>query len=312
VVIVDQVNLLDLSGPVQVLDAANHRGASYALEYVSESIGVDSAQGLHLGRLSALPPVGPGELVLIPGPSLKSAQTGDALFSETVLDWIRTAAEAGAQFATICTGAALLGDAGLLDGRHCTSHWSVTGHMQLRYPLARVRDGVLFVHDGPISTSAGIASGIDLTLSLVERDYGPALAAAVARDLVIYIRRDGLAEQLSPFLDHRSHVNPAVHECQDLISRDISRRNTLPELAAAVHLSPRGLSKAFIAATGMTPLQYQQDLRLDLAANLLRETIAGVEEISTRCGFADPRHFRRLFAERRGLSPSRYRQLAVN
>jgi transcriptional regulator GlxA family with amidase domain len=249
--------------------------------------------------------------VLIPGPSLQARQPGDVLFSDTLLDWLRSAADAGAQFATVCTGAALLGDAGLLDGRQCTSHWGVTEHMRLRYPRARVRDGVLFVHDGPISTSAGIASGIDLTLSLVERHYGPALAAAVARDLVVYIRRDGQAEQLSPFLDHRSHINPAVHESQDLISRDLSRKHTLPELAAAVHLSPRGLTKAFVAATGMTPLQYQQNLRLDLAATLLRGTAAGVEEISTRCGFADPRHFRRLFAERAGLSPSRYRQLSA-
>ena len=308
VLLVDNVNLLDLAGPVQVFDAANFAGAQYDIEYVGESDAVVSAQKLRLDGLRALPATGPGDLVLVPGPRLTGARPDAPLVSETVLTWLRDAAESGASVAAVCTGAALLGDAGLLDGRRCTSHWGVLEAMRVRYPKALVQDGVIFVHDGPISTSAGIAAGTDLALSIVEQEHGPLVAAAVARELVVYVRRDGRAEQLSPFLDHRAHLNPVVHEVQDILTRDVSASPSLSDLAAASHVSVRALTQAFVTTIGMTPLQYQRDLRMDLAATLLGTTEQRIDDIALQCGFADARHLRRLFTARWGLSPSRYRQ----
>ncbi|MEV6983050.1 helix-turn-helix domain-containing protein [Sphaerisporangium sp. NPDC051017] len=304
VLVLPRVNLLDLGGPVQVFDAAASLGAGYRLRFVGDETDATSAQGLRLAGLDGLPEIAPGDLVLVPGPRLTSARPEAPLVSGTVTRWLREAYENGARIASVCSGAAALGEAGLLDGRRCTTHWSLVEAMRLRYPAARVQQKVLYVHDGPVSTSAGISAGIDLALSLVERDHGPALTAAVARELVIYMRRDGSAAQISPFLRYRSHLHPAVHRVQDHLAQHLDSAHTLAELAAVAHLSPRGLSKAFSAAIGISPLEYQQRLRLERAAALLAETDFGVEAVAVRCGFRDARHLRRLFAARYGMPPS--------
>ncbi|MDI6102379.1 GlxA family transcriptional regulator [Actinoplanes sp. NEAU-A12] len=302
VLVLPDVNLLDLGGPVQAFDTAAQRGAGYRLEFVAADPGeITSAQGLRLAGLGPLPAAGPGDLILIPGPRLRPP---GPRIPAAVTTWVRDAVRAGARAASVCTGAAVLAEAGLLDGRRCTTHWSLIDLMRERYPAARVREAVLYVHDGPVSTSAGIAAGIDLALSLIERDHGPSLTAAVARDLVVYLRRDGSQRQISPFLDHRGHLHPGVHRVQDHLAQHLDAPHTLGDLARMANLSPRGLSRAFTTATGCTPLEYQQRLRLDLAANLLAETTLTVEAVAARCGFRDARHFRRLYGTRYGKSPS--------
>ncbi|WP_433795822.1 GlxA family transcriptional regulator [Actinoplanes sp. CA-252034] len=302
VLVLPDVNLLDLGGPVQAFDAAAQLGAGYRLEFVAAGPGeVRSAQGLRFAGLEPLPAVEPGDLVLIPGPRLRAPGPD---VPEAAVTWVREAVRAGARVASVCTGAAVLAEAGLLDGRRCTTHWSLVDLMRARYPRAHVRDAVLYVHDGPVSTSAGIAAGIDLALSLIERDHGPALTAAVARDLVVHLRRNGSQRQISPFLEHRGHLHPGVHRVQDHLAQHLDLPHTLDELARLANLSPRGLTRAFTAATGCTPLEYQQRLRLDLAANLLAETTLTVEAVAARCGFRDPRHFRRLYGVHYGRPPS--------
>jgi transcriptional regulator GlxA family with amidase domain len=307
VVVLPEVNLLDLTGPVQVFDAATQRGAEYRVEFVAEAPEATSAQGLRLANLHPLPNLEPGDLVLVPGPRLRPPAPTAPLVSEVVVRWLRQASERGARFASVCTGAAALGEAGLLDGRRCTTHWSLVDAMQGRYPAARVQDGVLYVHDGPISTSAGISAGIDLALSLVERDHGPALTAAVARDLVVYLRRDATSPQISAFVQHRAHLDTAVHRVQDHLAQRLDSPHTLAELAEVAHLSPRGLSRAFDRAIGISPLEYQQRLRLEYATTLLAETDLSVQGVAVRCGFGDERHLRRLFSARFGLPPSAVR-----
>ncbi|GAA3440853.1 transcriptional regulator [Planomonospora venezuelensis] len=304
VLVLPDVNLLDLAGPVQAFDAAAHLGAPYRVEYVAETPEAVSAQGLRLAGLGPLGAVGPGDLVLVPGHRLYEPRPGELLVSTTVVEWLRAACRAGARIASVCSGAAALGEAGLLDGRRCTTHWSLIDAMRERYPAARVQEAVLYVHDGPVSTSAGIATGLDLALSLVERDHGPALTAAVARQLVVYLRRSATDGQISAFLQHRAHLNEAVHRVQDHLAQHLDTPHTLAELAAVAHLSPRGLSRAFTATVGITPLEYRQRLRLEFAATLLAETGLTVEAVSARCGFRDARHFRRLFTARYGRPPS--------
>jgi transcriptional regulator GlxA family with amidase domain len=304
VLVLPEVNLLDLGGPVQVFDAARHQGAGYRLEYVAEEPEVVSAQGLRLAGLGPLGPLDPGDLVLIPGPRLYPDRE---LVRRPAVDWLRGVADRGARFASVCTGAAALGEAGLLDGRRCTTHWTLTDPMRLRYPSARVQDGVLYVHDGPISTSAGFSTGIDLALSIVEHEYGPTLTAGVARQLVLFLRRTGGSQQLNPFLRHRAHLHAGVHMVQEHLAQHLDTPHTLASLAAVARLSPRGLSRAFTSTIGMTPLEYHQGLRLELASALLAETDLTIEAVAARCGFTDPRHFRRLYTARHGAPPSRHR-----
>lgn len=303
VLVLPAVNVLDLSGPVQALHTANHHGGRYQIGFVASHAEERSAQGLTLAALAPLPAIDPGDIVLVPGPDLTQRLDVDA---ETI-GWVRRADAAGATFVSICTGALVLGDAGLLDGRRCTSHWSVIDAMRERYPTARVDDSVLFVRDGRVATSAGVASGIDLALAIIETDLGPAVAAAVARELVVYVRRNGSSAPLSPFLDRRDHLDPVVHRVQQLLADDFAAPHTLPDLARAVHVSVRALTNAFVAATGVTPLQHQQNLRLGHAETLLVTTDRSIEQIARDCGYSDARHFRRLFAHRHGMSPRAFR-----
>jgi transcriptional regulator GlxA family with amidase domain len=300
VLVLPDVNLLDLGGPVQVFHTAAYLGAGYRIEFVADTPEAVSAQGLRLAGLAPPPPTHPGDLILVPGPRIGAAPD----VSASVVGWLRESAAAGARVASVCSGAAALAEAGLLDGRRCTTHWALTEPMRQRYPAARVQDAVLYVHDGPVSTSAGISAGIDLALSLVERDHGPALTAAVARQMVVYLRRSGSSTQISPYLQHRDHLHPAVHRVQEHLAQHLDAPHTLAELAAVGHLSVRGLSKAFVAHVGLSPLEYQQRLRLERAATLLAETDLTVEAVAQRCGFRDPRHFRRIFTARYGSAPS--------
>jgi transcriptional regulator GlxA family with amidase domain len=309
VLVLPEVNLLDLAGPVQVFAAAAFHGAGYRIEYVADTPQLTSAQGLLLAGLGLLPSTGPGDLILVPGPQLRPPPPGQPLVADAVVRWLRAAHDGGAAVASVCSGAAALAEAGLLDGRRCTTHWALTDLLRQHYPAARVQDGVLYVHDGRISTSAGISAGIDLALSLVERDHGPALTAAVARQLVVYLRRPGSGAQISPFLRHRAHLHPTVHRVQDHIAQHLNGRHTLAELASVANLSPRGLSRAFGATIGMTPLEYQQGLRMEHATALLAETDLTVDAIATRCGFSDARQFRRLYTARFGAPPSSIRQV---
>jgi transcriptional regulator GlxA family with amidase domain len=306
-VVLPDVNLLDLAGPSQVFHAAAGMGAPYRVVFGASQPELASAQGLTLAHLEPLPPVGEGEIVLVPGVHLHAQALGDTWIDPAVVRWIADAARAGAHVASVCTGAFALGEAGLLDSRRCTTHWQAVPLLRNRYPRAIVEEAMLFVQDGRITTSAGIASGIDLALALIERTYGPLLAAQVARYLVVYLRRNGSHAQHSIYLDYRTHLHPGVHRAQDYLVASLTTPASLTAVAAAARMSVRSLSRAFKEATGLTPLQYHQRLRLELGATLLSNPELSIEAIAQRCGFDDARHFRRLWSRTFGAPPSHSR-----
>jgi transcriptional regulator GlxA family with amidase domain len=303
-VLLPGVNLLDLAGPAQVFDVARSFGAAYELLFCASVPQILSVQGLPLGPLESLPKPCPDDLVIVPGLRLVAPIPGQPWIDPATTAWLRTAHAAGSQLASVCTGMAALGEAGLLDGRRCTTHWASVEEMRERYPKALVQDAVLYTHDGSITTSAGIASGIDMSLSILEREYGPQLTAQVARYMVVYLRRDGIQTQTSVYLEYRTHLHPGVHRVQDQLSQHVAQKATLETLADLANMSPRGLTRAFKQHTGLTPLGYQQELRLELAAQLMADPHLTLEAIAGRCGFDDPRHFRRLWHARYGTSPS--------
>lgn len=309
-VVLPDVNLLDLAGPAQVFHAAAGMGAPYRVVFCASQPELGSAQGLTLAHLEPLPPVGEGEVVLVPGVHLHAQALDDTWIDPAVVRWIAEASRAGAHVASVCTGAFALGEAGLLDGRRCTTHWQAVPLLQSRYPRAMVEEAMLFVQDGRITTSAGIASGIDLALALVERAHGPLLAAQVARYLVVYLRRNGSHAQHSIYLDYRTHLHPGVHRAQDYLVASLTAPVSLTDVAAAARMSVRSLSRAFKEATGLTPLQYHQRLRLELGAALLSSPELSIEAIAERCGFDDARHFRRLWRRTFGAPPSHSRASA--
>lgn len=292
--LIPRLHLLDLAGPAQVFSTAADYGLGYTLEYVGERENVPTAQGLALRASTAWPRPHPDDLVVVPGwRSCGLRENGE--LSAGTLGRLRAHHERGGTVASVCAGADALGRAGLLDGRRCTTHHDLQDELARRYPRATVVRDVLYVVDGRVITSAGIASGIDLALHLIAVRHGPGAAARVARQMVVYARRNGDEQQASAMLRHRAHLSDAVHRVQDLIDARYTRRLGLADLAAETGLSERTLTRRFTASTGLTPLRYQQELRVERAEHLIAHG-STVESAAHAVGFQDARMLRRLRA----------------
>jgi transcriptional regulator GlxA family with amidase domain len=202
---------------------------------------------------------------------------------------------AGGTVASVCAGADALGRAGLLDGRRCTTHHDLQDELARRYPRSHVIRDVLYVVDGRVVTSAGIASGIDMALYLIAIRHGAAAAARIAREMVVYSRRNGDEQQASAMLRHRGHLSEVVHRAQDIIDSRFSAPLRLPALATECGVSERTLTRVFVRATGLTPLRYQQSLRMEHAEHLIGQG-ATMEAAARATGFTDARMLRRLRA----------------
>jgi AraC family transcriptional regulator, transcriptional activator FtrA len=236
----------------------------------------------------------------------------DAPIPSRVAETLRSAHARGARLLSICSGAFVLGAAGLLDGKRATTHWRYTGELQRRYPQIRVDPNVLYVDEGQILTSAGSAAGLDLCLHLVRRDYGPAIANQVARRLVIAPHRDGGQAQ---FVERPvEHWNDAPHERESLASllEKISGRLCEPwrieDLARLAAMSERTFMRRFRAATGLSPADWITRARVDRAREMLEGTRLSVERIAERCGLGTATTLRHHFRNKVGVSPIDYRR----
>ena len=289
-----RLHLLDLAGPAQVFSTAAGLGYPYELAYVSEQDEVTAAQGVRLRGSTTWPELTAEDLILVPGGGSPTLAAGPKPQGPTLARLVAHHA-AGGTVASVCSGADVLGQACLLDGRRCTTHHDLQDDLARRYPRARVERDVLFVLDDRVVTSAGIASGIDLALHLVAMRHGPAAAARVARDMVVYARRTGGESQNSAMLRYRWHLRDAVHRAQDRIDARYAEPLRLSDLAAVVGVSERTLTRQFVESTGLTPLRYQQMLRIERAEHLIGHG-ATVEAAAHEVGFADARMLRRLRA----------------
>ncbi|HKR63169.1 MAG TPA: DJ-1/PfpI family protein [Thermoanaerobaculia bacterium] len=287
-VVLPQVEILDLAGPLQ---AFSEVPSKYRVRVCSYRDRIEAHQGIVLADLDRLPDVDASAIVVVPGMPYAATQRVD----RTVTRWLANAARAGAHLASVCTGAFILGDSGLLDGRRCTTHWSRISELARRFPKARVLEDRLYVTDGDVTTSAGIASGIDMALAFIEQAEGPLVAAEVAREMVVYLRRDGAQEQSSVYLDYRTHIHPGVHRAQDFIVQNPRSRVTLSELANLAGMSPRSLTRTFRAATGISVHQFTTRVRAEFARTLMHDPGLTMDAIAQRCGLS-ARQLRRLRA----------------
>lgn len=292
--LVPHLHLLDLAGPAQVFSTAADFGYGYETGYVAEQEDIPTVQGIPLRAGTSWPALTPDDLVIVPGWRSRTL-TQNGHLAESTLQRLRDHHAAGGVVASICAGADALGRAGLLDGRRCTTHHDVQDELAVRYPRAGVVRDVLYVVDDRVVTSAGIASGIDLALHLVAVRHGPGAAARVARNMVVYARRNGDEQQTSAMLRHRAHLSDAVHRVQDLIDARFSEHLGLAALAATSGVSERTLTRRFGEATGLTPLRYQHVLRVERAEHLISHG-STIESAARAVGFEDARMLRRLRA----------------
>ena len=295
-VLVPGVELLDVAGPAQVFSEAGEYGGQYRLTYVADQPFVPSHQGLGLSADTAWPDLSPRDYVVVPGWHVPDDAGAGRALPEVARAGVLAHHAAGGQVVSVCAGAFALAEAGLLDGRRATTHHEIQDELARCYPRVDVVRDVLHVSDGRIHTSAGIASGIDLALHLLAVDHGPAVAARTARALVVAARRNGTAPQESAMLRHRDHLADLVHRAQDLIDERYAETLPLSALASALGVSPRTLTRSFTAATGLTPLRYQQTLRLERAEALAHQGWTQ-ESVARVVGFSDARMLRRLRAE---------------
>ncbi len=309
--------LLDIAGPIEVLRRANleQRDVRFGVRYVGASNEVASSIGLTLAAIGALPDALPEDaMIVVPGnadniafgddPSDADVARGEA----AIVAWLARSVRPSQTLVTICSGALLAARAGLLDGHDCTTHFSVCEKLASLAPQARVLDNRLYVADGNRCSSAGVTAGTDLMLHLVATLCSPAVALAVARHLVVYLRRSGSDPQLSPWLEGRNHIHPAVHRAQDAIAADPSRAWTLATLARIASTSPRHLSRLFNEHAGMGLPEYINRLRVSLARELIGQTRLDMERVAERSGFGSARQLRRAWRRSYATPPHALRE----
>lgn len=297
-VVLPTVQLLDLTGPVQAFDEARQLGANYELKYVGITQSLRSAQGLDITNLLLYHKITikSEDMIILSGvdASMLSKQALNEI-EPKFYQWIVNAYEHGAIISSVCNSTFILAETGLLDQKRCTTHWKRTQQLQDQYPDLTVVENCLFIKNRRLCTSAGSTSGIDLSLSLIEDDYGPIFTAKVAKELVLYLRRTGQENQLSFYLDYRNHTNLIIHSVQDFLIQHPSEKVTLDELSEKFNISTRHLTRQFKAETGITVNEFVQRLRMEIAVELMKNKNYSIREISEKCGFDNPRHFRRLW-----------------
>ena len=232
----------------------------------------------------------------------------EALSDEPLVGWLGRAAERSRRVTSVCTGAFLLAEADLLEGRRATTHWASADRLAERHPCVDVDPESIFVRDGDVWTSAGVTAGIDLALALVEDDLGPDAALEVARWLVVFAKRPGGQAQFSAALAAQTAQREPLREVQEWVRANPAADCSVEALAARACMSPRNFSRAFHREVGMTPAAWVEAARVDLAKGLLETTFAPTEALAAACGFGTVETLRRAFRRRVGVSPGQYRE----
>ncbi|WP_394775643.1 GlxA family transcriptional regulator [Flavobacterium sp.] len=299
-----QVTLLDLSGVLQVFQEAKLLGFEYGINFISSTTSVICSSGLELASLTHFSKVNPQEndLVFISGFSTHQIDldSEDASF----FTWLRQINANQTTICSICSAAFLLAKAGLLNHKECTTHWKLVDKLKKEYPLAKTQNNTLFTQSGNIYTSAGIITGIDLALHIIEERHGKETAATIAKEMVVYKRRRGNDEQESVYLQNRNHHDEKIHIIQDWIISNLDKTSTIDFLAELVHVGPRNLTRIFKKQTGITIAEYRTKLRIEKAKSLLMNSDYKIEHIAHLCGYKTSKQLRILLETHLDALPS--------
>jgi transcriptional regulator GlxA family with amidase domain len=303
------VQLLDVTGPIQVFASANDLIARaggarpYQLRVVSQGgKGVTASAGVTLAASPLSRSGEPLDTLLVPGgPGVEAAIENPAL-----VKWVRERAAQARRVASVCTGAFMLAAAGVLDGRRAATHWNYCAKLAQRFPAVHVEPDPIFVCDGAVWTSAGVTAGIDLALALVEEDLGRSMALAVARYLVVFLKRPGGQAQFSAALALQA-ADDKFGALHDWISKHLASDLSLSVLADQAGMSERSFSRHYAEATRQTPAHAIERLRVEAAQRLLSESRLPVKRIAQRCGFGSEETMRRSFHRLIATTPQDYR-----
>lgn len=306
IVLFDGVQSLDVTGPLEVFaGAATHPSwrARYRVETASLGGGpVRTSSGLRLAPDHALEDAPVPDTLVVPG------GTGTRDPDPALVAWLRATGPRAGRLLSVCTGAGLLADAGLLAGRRATTHWAHWQELACRHPDVDFDPDPIWVRDGDVTTSAGVTAGIDAALALVEEDAGREVALAVARHLVVFLRRPGGQAQFSAQLAAQVAQRDPLRDVQQWVAEHPGEDCSVEALARRACLSPRQFARAFAAEVGVTPGRYVDQVRLETARRLLEESADGVETVARSCGYGTSEAMRRAFVRTLGVAPAQYRQ----
>lgn len=303
------VEPLDIAGPMAVFTrAAALVPDAYTIRLVAPQGGtLVTASGLSLADVLPLDAISaPVDTILIAGGSEPAIR--DAAMNPVIVGWVAERSKNTRRIGSICTGAFILGAAGLLHGRAATTHWAATGILQGYFPTARVDPDAIYLIDGPVCTSAGVTAGIDLALALVEADLGHKVVAEIARDLVLFLHRPGGQRQFSATLAAQARSGDRFAELLPWIVDNPEADLSVSALADRAAMSERSFARRFTHDVGRTPARYVLDMRLDHARRFLETTAWTLDRIAARCGFGTTDTLHRLFRREIGSTPSAYRE----
>ncbi|KAB0666274.1 GlxA family transcriptional regulator [Oryzomonas japonica] len=315
VVVHEGCELLDATGPAAVFGVVNRtlrEQAADAPGYLvtiaaQERGGVTTSAGVQLVADAAWRDMaGPIDTLLVVGSP--DEPLGRAVANRELIHWLAETGGRVRRLVSVCTGAFLLAEAGLLNGRRVTTHWMDVDRMAREYPEVTVEPDAIYVRDGSIATSAGITAGIDLALALVEEDYGRKLALAIARRLVLYLKRPGGQSQFSSRLRSQMVTGGPLAQLLAWLEENAHQNIAVEDLADRAAMSPRNFARVFLRETGMTPSKYLDRLRIERAKHLLEETNHPMETVARESGFSGAEQLRRTFQRCLGITPRAYRE----
>ncbi|MGJ4942545.1 GlxA family transcriptional regulator [Bradyrhizobium sp. HKCCYLS1011] len=309
IVVPPNAQSLDICGPLDAFLEAN-RQAPAKCNYDVRLLSTGSELTVKAGVMSLvadnsiLEDVQPIDTLLVAG----TPDYGQAYGATDLLAWLRRQAPRCRRHGSVCTGAFFLGAAGLLDGFNATTHWQHATELAERFPAARIVPDQIFVQDGTLWTSAGVTAGIDLALKLIEDDHGRDISLAVARRLVVFLKRPGGQSQFSAHLAAQLASEGRIQSVQHWILDHLSLELTVNTLAARAAMSVRNFTRVFQQETGITPADFVEMARVDSARRLLEDSDKPLQRVASSCGFANPDTMRRAFLRRIGTGPSEYRE----
>jgi transcriptional regulator GlxA family with amidase domain len=308
IVLFDDVLLLDFSGPAEVFAVANRylpEHAHYRILTLSAcSREIRASNGVRLTTDCLLNEAEQGfDLLLVPG----GPGAYDASYPE-ITQWLPDAVKRSSRYAAVCTGAFILGEAGLLDGRRVTTHWNYVDRLASRFPNAMVEMDQIYIFDQNLVTSGGVTAGMDMALAIVAEDHGKYVALDVAKVLLVAVKRQGDQRQFSPLLAAIVRDGSPIAKAQAYIVDHIDEPLTIEKLAGVATMSPRNFTRLFQRQTKLTPIEYVQNARVDFARKLLEQTDLPLKTIAARSGFGTPRRMRYIFVNQLGLTPTQYKE----